>query len=120
MNLERIKYYSHKRKIPISAIAKEIGFSKPGLYMTIKNNTLPAAHLEKIIKILNIPIWELFSIDPSAEIDELKQQIQNQMALIDYLSSREKDLEKTMEDEIKLRDGIIKKQKELIEKLTKR
>ncbi len=88
--------------------------------MAIKNNTIPAVHLETIMKILNIPIWELFQIDPSAEIDELKQQIQNQMALIDYLSDKEKDLVKTMEDEIKLRDGIIKKQKELIEKLTKR
>ena len=117
MNLEKIREACAKRKLPVAHLAKQIGLSKTGLYLAIDRNTLQAKHLEDISKILNVPIWEFFDLDPSSELSKMKDTIETQKAMIDFLSHKEEELMKLLQEGFRLRDILIKNQKEFIESI---
>ena len=129
MNLGKIREVCAKRKIPVSHIAKQIGLSSTGLYLAIDRNTLQAKHLEAISKILDVPIWEFFDIDPSTEIGLLKSDLEMSRGMNGYLDHKikehEKDsvmlmnIHKMQGEKIEQQTEIIEQQKKLIEKLTK-
>ena len=115
MNLELIRSICLKRKLPLAHLAKQIGLSKTGLYLAIDRNTLQAKHLEEISKILDVPIWEFFDIDPSTEIGTLKYDVDMTKQMVHHLNNRSLELEETMLREIELRNNLIERQKEKIE-----
>ena len=87
------------------------------MYLAIDRNTLQSRHLEAISKILNVPIWEFFDIDPTSELSDMKDSVEIGKQMIDYLSHKEEELEKRLKREVGIRDNLIKRQKELIERL---
>ena len=53
MNYSTLKELLTQKRINIPALAKEIGMSKPGLYLAIDKERLTVDNLEKIAKVLD-------------------------------------------------------------------
>lgn len=115
MNFDKIKEYAIRRETSIGELAEKIHLSKPGLYLAIKNRTLQAKHITEIIRILNIPVVELFDLDEQSEIKKLQDRIEEQSQFIEYLKHSNDELEQQLKTETELRDNVIKGQKELID-----
>ena len=71
-NYNKIKELSTEKHIPFNALAEKIGVSRAGLYRTIENQTLSVAVLEKIAKVLEVPITAFFDLDP-VDLEEIKR-----------------------------------------------
>lgn len=60
MDLLKIKKEAERKGIKISSIAKNIGMSVQNLHRCIRDGRIEAGHLEKIAKILDVPIFYFF------------------------------------------------------------
>lgn len=65
MNYNTLKTLLTQKRINVPALAKEIGMSKAGLYLAIDNERLTVENLEKITKVLDVPISDFFDSSPS-------------------------------------------------------
>lgn len=108
------------------SLAKMINVSKTTLYKSMSGETesMKIETLEKIAEAINVPLRNFF--DPEAYdgvttsgIEEMKKKINDQMAVIDYLSHKLEELSRKYDIEIQMRDNQIQKQKEIIEKRSK-
>ncbi|MCD8312657.1 MAG: helix-turn-helix domain-containing protein [Bacteroidales bacterium] len=60
MNLEKIRELSEKRDGGLKRIAIEAGMSEQNLHRCLNNNRIQAADLEKIARLLNVPVGYFF------------------------------------------------------------
>lgn len=78
MNFNKIKELCEQQKITMPVLASKIGISEPGLYQIFRNKTLKVDILEKVARVLNVPIWVFFDLDPekplTEEIEKLKKE----------------------------------------------
>lgn len=80
MDYSKIKIKAIEKGITIPQLAEKIGMSKAGLYLAIDKKRLTVDTLEKILKVLDLPIDSLFENDENtgkwtrqALIDELNK-----------------------------------------------
>lgn len=71
MNYNKIKELAEQKNISVKYILAEIDMTAPGYYSAIKNDTLKIRDLEKIAKILGVPVSYFF------EENESKPLVQN-------------------------------------------
>ena len=60
MNLQLIKDYCEKRSGGLRQLAEDAGMSEPNLHRCIRINKIQAGDLEKIAKILRVPVTVFF------------------------------------------------------------
>lgn len=76
MNFNKIKNICEQKGLPISTLADKIGISEAGIYLSFRNKSMKVDILEKIAKVLEVPIWVFFDLDPESEIASLKKEIE--------------------------------------------
>ncbi len=73
-NLSIIRELCREKNISLIQLGKEIGITTPqGVQRMINENSTTIDRLEKIAKILNVPVWQFFDLDP--EQSDLKNKI---------------------------------------------
>ena len=86
MNYDKIKNAAYERNITMKALAEAVGLSYNGLSLSFKNDTLKVKDLEKIAKVLDLPISYFFN--DSGFLSELseanKQKLQNYNTMADF------------------------------------
>ena len=60
MNLEQIKICAERERIPFKVLASQIGMSEGNLHRCVRENKIQAGDLEKIAKILRVPVTVFF------------------------------------------------------------
>ena len=67
MNYSKIKFIAETKKISIKDLCFEIGISEQGLHQMIRKNSMNVNNLEKLSKVLGVPISIFFDeeIPPS-------------------------------------------------------
>lgn len=117
MNYKKILDEANRHQISLPTLANKIGISKTALYKTIsgQSKSMKIETLEKISDVLGVSITTF--LDVQNENLSLWKKIESQQAVIEYLNHKEEEMRKIHEGELKLRDDIINKQLELIEKL---
>jgi hypothetical protein len=83
-------------------LANEIGMSKAGIYLAIKEKRLTVENLEKIADSLNVSITEFFDV---SRIDQLNQ-MQKELNLIKDINELERHLS-VIEEKLQTRQTII-------------
>lgn len=68
MNLEKIKILAEEKNISIRKIASEIEMTEQNLHANIRKNSIKAEHIEKIAKILSVPVSLFFEEGSNAAI----------------------------------------------------
>lgn len=96
MDYNILKQLLTTKKINIPTLAKEIGMSKPGLYIAIEKERLTIEILEKIAQALDVPVTIFFNLSrvdwvPVSEVDKLNNEITR-------LQNRLKEVEEQLED----------------------
>lgn len=66
--MKLIKQIAVNKKITIRKIAQEVGITEQGLQSIIRNNTTTTDNLEKISKVLNVPISTFFTENENSNI----------------------------------------------------
>lgn len=60
VNLQQIRTIAVQKKITIRRLAQEVGITEQGLQSIIRNNTTTTDNLEKISKVLLVPVSTFF------------------------------------------------------------
>lgn len=63
MNYNKLKFIASQKKVPLSHLANDLGFTEPGFYSMIKNDTMKVKTLEKIAQLLDVSPCEFFEND---------------------------------------------------------
>jgi transcriptional regulator with XRE-family HTH domain len=71
LNYSLIKNFASENKISLKDLAEKINLSEQGLHSGIKNQTLSVTNLEKISKVLNVPISKFF--DDKIQSDKVEE-----------------------------------------------
>jgi len=72
VNMQLIKLIAKEKKMTIRQISKEVGITEQGLQSIIRNNTTTTDNLEKICKVLGVPVTSFFSTN-----DNIVKQVEN-------------------------------------------
>jgi transcriptional regulator with XRE-family HTH domain len=77
LNYNKLKELLTQKRINVPALAKEIGMSKPGLYLAIDKERLTVDTLEKIAIALEVPVTVFFetSLQDKEQFEILKKEI---------------------------------------------
>lgn len=81
MDANKIIELCNFQRISIKTLAEKIEVSFSGLYSALKNNSIKVDTLEKIAKVLEVPITDFF------ETDKKQEQLENYEAILKRLSS---------------------------------
>jgi len=76
MNYNKITEIATDRRISIPQLAEKIGMSKRGLYVALKENSMRIDTLEKIAKVLEIPISVFFDSGNENEPGEILKKLE--------------------------------------------
>lgn len=79
MNYNTLKELLTLKRINVPALAKEIGMSKPGLYLAIEKERLTIETLEKIAEALEVPVSSFFNDDKSGNNKTNNDQLEKQL-----------------------------------------
>lgn len=121
MNLLKIKILLEDNKKSINWLSREIGMSNQNLYKCFEKNRIEANDLEKIAKILEVPITYFFNEDetiPKNKITTDESSISNEK-LLNEIKYLEQSLEfqnneiKMLKEMLQMKDTIIAQMKEL-------
>jgi DNA-binding Xre family transcriptional regulator len=97
VNLMQIRTLAVQKKITIRQLAKEVGITEQGLQSIIRNNTTTTDNLEKISKVLLVPVSTFF--------EETESIVSNKN--VNYSSKRNND---STIDELVKQNGVLQKQ----------
>ena len=104
MNFNKIKIICEVKGISTPQLAEMIGLSEAGLYQSYRNQSMKVDILEKIAKVLEVPIWVFFDLDPESEVEPIKKErdqymktTMDQDVTITYLQNEVKVLTEMLE-----------------------
>jgi len=120
MVYSRIEELCAERGISLIDLAKKIDISPPGLYRSIKNESMKIATMEKIAHALRVPIFDFFTPSLIKAISEpLEEDIRKKENEISELKKSleycQKAKEKLIAEKDKLKDKIIEIQEKYID-----
>ena len=73
MDYSKIKNEIKLKKVTIEDVATEIGMSRTGLQLALKNDTLTVSALEKISNVLGVPVYYWFSDNADFAVSETRR-----------------------------------------------
>ena len=98
-----------QKRINIPTLAKEIGMSKPGLYLAIEKERLTVETLEKIAGVLEVPV-NVFFCEENIEADEaFYDQIKNLKQRIYIMDSIARDMRRFLSAKMALDSKMLEK-----------
>ncbi|MEI6684172.1 MAG: helix-turn-helix transcriptional regulator [Bacteroidota bacterium] len=75
MNFSKIKILCDEKRLTIPQLAEKVGISEAGLYQSFRTKSMKVDVLEKIVQVLEVPIWVFFDLDPESGIESLNKVI---------------------------------------------
>jgi transcriptional regulator with XRE-family HTH domain len=109
MKYSILKELLTQKRINIPTLAKEIGMSKPGLYLAIEKERLTVETLEKIAGVLEVPVNVFFG-EESIEADEaFYDQIKNLKQRIYIMDSIARDMRRFLSAKMALDSKMLEK-----------
>lgn len=120
MNLEKIKILAEEKNISIRKIASEIEMTEQNLHANIRKNSIKAEHIEKIAKILSVPVSLFFEEGSNAAITVSTNIKGNNNTK--SVTVANPDLENCRKEVEYLKEvnGLLKKQIEMYEKMVEK
>lgn len=92
-NFQKIKELAQERNMSLASIAEQVGITKVGMSILIRENKTLTQTIEKIAKVLDVPVGYFFDDDVNFPRPEQQAAPQDTAQLLEIIAQKDKIIE---------------------------